>query len=144
MMEALSSSETSVLTRTPWRNIPEDPILHSHRRKKLKSYIARKGICRHKFEGFTTVTIENGLISCFEMFVIIPWIFGVIEEPAQLSRYSDWLRAQRPSGRSSIKGVVLLLHLTAFIFSPWHSRKIQACSSLHDFKLREKFHNFYL
>jgi hypothetical protein len=36
MMEALSSSETSVLTR---HNIPEDAILHSHRRENLKSYI---------------------------------------------------------------------------------------------------------
>jgi hypothetical protein len=28
MMEALSSSETSVLSRTTWRDIPEDAILH--------------------------------------------------------------------------------------------------------------------
>jgi hypothetical protein len=41
MMEAQGSSETSVLTRTTRRNVPEDGIFHSHRRENLKSYMGK-------------------------------------------------------------------------------------------------------
>jgi hypothetical protein len=43
IMEAIHSSVTSFLARATWRNIPENGILHSHRRENLKFYTALTG-----------------------------------------------------------------------------------------------------
>jgi formyltetrahydrofolate hydrolase len=43
MMEAIRSCETSVLARAIRHHIPKDGILHSHRPKNVKSYMALIG-----------------------------------------------------------------------------------------------------
>jgi hypothetical protein len=60
MKEALSSSETSVLTRAIRRNIPKDGILHSHRRVNLKSYIALTGWTLQRRRNVSPVKYELG------------------------------------------------------------------------------------
>jgi hypothetical protein len=60
MKEALSSSETSVLTKATRHNIPEDDILHSHCRENLKSYITLTGWTLQRRRNVSPVKYELG------------------------------------------------------------------------------------
>jgi hypothetical protein len=53
-------SETSVLTRATRRRIPEDAILHSHRRESLKSYIELTGWTLQRSGNVSPVKYELG------------------------------------------------------------------------------------
>jgi hypothetical protein len=54
----------SVLTRATWRNIPEDAILHSHRRENLKSYMMFAVLCSSSAVMFSHCSYKTNLVLC--------------------------------------------------------------------------------
>jgi hypothetical protein len=64
MMEALSSSETSVLTRATLRKIPEDAILHSHCPENLK------------FCNFLKCS-QNAKVNSIDLFTDYHWLLNL-------------------------------------------------------------------
>jgi hypothetical protein len=64
MMEAMRSSETSVLTRATQRHIPEDGILHNHRLGNLKSYKLNSLCFGVVASGFEYSRALNLLLGC--------------------------------------------------------------------------------
>jgi hypothetical protein len=61
MKEALSSSEKPVLTKATLDTIPEDDVLHSHRRENVKSYVALTGWTLYQRRNVSPVKYELGL-----------------------------------------------------------------------------------
>jgi hypothetical protein len=80
-MKAIRSSESSVLEKATRRSIPEDGIVHSHRRENLKPYIALTGWAMYRIRKMSPVrydlgvyTPDDGILHCHRREILESYI----------------------------------------------------------------------
>jgi hypothetical protein len=82
MMQAIRSSETPVLTRAILCNIPEDGILHSHRRENIKSYAAITSLSTtERYSVFYEVRTSSLTQQSYPLAQLKDTVFSVRYEP---------------------------------------------------------------
>jgi hypothetical protein len=84
-MEVTRYSEKSVITRPTRRHIPEDGILHSHRRESLKSYMATTFTSEADSKVFWRWCRHSALPSCFTL------SSGILKKARETQRFGNWI-----------------------------------------------------
>jgi hypothetical protein len=99
MMEAIRSSETSVLTRAIKCHIPEDGILHIHRRENLKFYRSIQPTLNSRVAR----KVHSILLSCLRLCF-----------PGLCPKYPAYVRSSFPLGAISAR-LLITLEMVALI-----------------------------